>query len=275
MCAGFQLAFQPPPHPLGRCLWFIYQGKDRLLVRLGEGALEIPHLEDPAQLGVAPLARHYLGRLEGAHCLAAALAPETPAPEGHEWRAQRWLLGKLPYPHYLVAGVARQVLDWDLHNRFCGACGTPMQTKPDERAKLCPSCGLVRYPRLSPAVIMRVTDGRRILLARQAHFPPGVYSVLAGFVEPGETLEEAVAREVREETGLEVSDVRYFGSQPWALPDSLMLAFTAHYAGGEMHRQQRELEDVAWFEPENLPRLPGRQTIARQLIEDFLTRLED
>ncbi len=165
------------------------------------------------------------------------------------------------------------MLDWDRHNRFCGACGTPTRARRGERAKECPACGLVRYPRLSPAVIMRVTDGKRVLLGRQAVWPAGMYSVLAGFVELGETLEEAVAREVREETGLAIANVRYFASQPWALPDSLMVGFTAEYAGGELKVDRAELEDAGWYPPEDLPGLPNPGTLSRALLDDYLRRL--
>ena len=141
---------------------------------------------------------------------------------------------------------------------------------PSERAQVCPQCGLTAFPRLSPAIIVCIRRGEQILLARNHRFPPGRFSVLAGFVEPGETLEEAVAREVREEVGIRVRDIRYFGSQPWPFPNSLMLGFTAEYAEGELVVDESELAEAHWFTRDNLPDLPPPISIARRLIEDFL-----
>ena len=139
-----------------------------------------------------------------------------------------------------------------------------------ERAKLCPACGLTTYPRISPAIIVAVTKGDTLLLARGHRHPPGFYSVLAGFVEPGETLEETVRREVREEVSLEVDDIRYFGSQPWPFPDSLMVAFTASYASGEITLEELEIADAGWYTAANLPLVPPPISIARSLIDAFV-----
>ncbi len=143
---------------------------------------------------------------------------------------------------------------------------------PTERAKECPQCGLLAFPRLSPAVIVLVQRQGELLLARPYHFTPGMYSVIAGFVEPGETLEEAVVREVREEVGIAIKDIRYFRSQPWPFPHSLMIGFTATYAGGEISLDDTEIEDAGWFRPDNLPTLPGKISIARTLIDWFLAK---
>jgi NAD+ diphosphatase len=136
--------------------------------------------------------------------------------------------------------------------------------------KLCPKCGLLSFPRLSPAIIVAVVHGSKILLARANHFADGFYSVLAGFVEPGETLEECVRREVQEEVGLQVKNIRYFGSQPWPFPHSLMIGFTAEFAGGHITIDGAEIADAAWFSPADLPRIPGEISIARRLIDWFL-----
>jgi NAD+ diphosphatase len=142
----------------------------------------------------------------------------------------------------------------------------------DERAKICPKCGLVAYPRLSPAVIVAVLRDNCILLAHSHRFPAKFYSVLAGFVEPGETLEECVEREVYEEVGIRVRAIRYFGSQPWPFPDSLMIAFTANYAGGEIRIDHSEIADANWFSANDLPHIPPKISIARQLIDWFLEK---
>jgi NAD+ diphosphatase len=152
----------------------------------------------------------------------------------------------------------------------CGRCGSPTEHAPGERARRCPQCGHAAFPRLSPAVIVRVTRGDEILLARAVRFPGGVYSVLAGFVEPGESLEECVARELEEEVGIEVTDIAYFASQPWPFPHSLMIGFTATWVSGDLRIEEAELVDARWFTRDNLPDLPGRLSIARTLIDDWL-----
>jgi len=138
---------------------------------------------------------------------------------------------------------------------------------------LCPDCKVPQYPRLSPAMIVTVERDREILLARGPHFPPGIYSCLAGFVEPGESAEQAVEREVFEETGIHVGEVRYFGSQPWPFPNSLMLGFTAQYESGEIVLEDEEIEDARWFHADDMPNFfPGRMSISQWLIHDFLER---
>ena len=136
----------------------------------------------------------------------------------------------------------------------------------------CPRCGMMHYPRVSPAVIVRVNRGEAVLLARSPGFPKGMRSVLAGFVEPGESIEETVRREVREEVGVEVRNLRYFGSQPWPFPNSLMIGMTADHAGGELAPQPGEIEDAAWYRADDLPGIPPKISIARRLIDDFVRR---
>jgi NAD+ diphosphatase len=170
----------------------------------------------------------------------------------------------------LVAGCATQLTRWDRIHRFCGQCGKPAEDQTDERAKTCPRCNLTFYPRLSPAVIVAVVREDRLLLARSTRFPYNFYSVLAGFVEPGETLEECVVREVREEAGILVKNVRYFGSQPWPFPDSLMLGFIAEYAEGEIKINESEIADADWFTADALPNIPPKVSIARSLIDWYV-----
>ncbi|PKL59851.1 MAG: NAD(+) diphosphatase, partial [Methanomicrobiales archaeon HGW-Methanomicrobiales-4] len=169
-----------------------------------------------------------------------------------------------------ILGRAIQLVRFDLITSFCGRCGVENRMKEDEFAKICPFCGLITFPRLSPAIIVRITDGDRILLARSPQFPSGMYSVIAGFVEPGESLEATIHREVFEEVGVRVSDLRYFGSQPWPFPDSLMIGFTARYLSGEIRCDGVEIEDARWFTRDHMPDLPGPLSISRALIEDFL-----
>jgi NAD+ diphosphatase len=167
-----------------------------------------------------------------------------------------------------LSGRAYQILDWDRNHQFCGRCGTPTVRREDERARTCSKCRRTTYPPVSPAIMVLVTDGaRRVLLARKAGWAPGRYSALAGFVEPGEMLEDTVARETREEVGVEVKNIRYFGSQPWPFPHSLMIAFTAEYAGGEVKPDGVEIEEARWFDAAELPNLPASISISRRLIE--------
>jgi NAD+ diphosphatase len=158
-------------------------------------------------------------------------------------------------------------MDWDRTHQFCGACGTPTAPKPNERARQCPSCGLTQYPRIAPAVMALVRRGDELLLARSPHFVPGMHSALAGFVEPGESLEQCLRREVREEVGIEVTNLTYFSSQPWPFPHSLMIAFNCDYAAGELKPDPSEIEAAAWFALDHLPILPNKISIARRLID--------
>jgi len=228
------------------------------------------------RLGLAPARVHPLGHHLGVAHLAVALADDHPTdalPDG--WRAgglRSWF-GVIDDASLGIAMRAVQVLEWDRTHRFCGACGTPTGVTDGERAKRCPACGLTVYPRISPAMMVLVNRGDELLLGRSHHFPPGRYSALAGFLEAGESIEETVVREVREEVGLQVRNLRYFGSQSWPFPNSLMIAFNAEYAGGELRPDPAELADAQWFSLDELPDLPPRLSIARALIDDTIRRM--
>lgn len=195
--------------------------------------------------------------------------PALPGGQGVPLRALFTLAGPALFS---LAGRASQLLDWRAQHRFCGRCGTGTAPLAGEFAMACPACGLLAYPRISPAVMVLIRDGRRLLLARSPHFKPGVYSALAGFVEAGETLEQCAVREVREEVGLEIANLRYFASQPWPFPHSLMVAFFADYAGGQIRPEPGEIEAADWFLPEALPLLPDPVSISRHLIEAALAQ---
>ncbi|MFL6198091.1 MAG: NAD(+) diphosphatase [Thermoanaerobaculia bacterium] len=253
-------------------VWFAFRGQD-LLVRIEGRTAALPSAEDWAALGLSLEEPHLVGELRGSAAYAVGLDPEMPVPAGMELLGLRKLWGRLDEETWKLAGRAVQIVEWDRNHRFCGRCGTPTAAQPSERSRTCPSCGLQHFPRLSPAVITLVEDDEgRALLARSPHFVPGVYSTIAGFVEPGESLEEAVAREVREEVGVALRDIRYFGSQPWPFPNSLMIGFTARYAGGEVRIDPGEIEDARWFTLDDLPLIPPRLSIARELIDDYLAR---
>jgi NAD+ diphosphatase len=268
---SFVPALHPPDEPPSAALWFAFSG-DRLLVRSADEHVELPDYAELAKLNVGFDEGHYLGRLEAVDCYAVEL-PAAEAPPGTTLEGLRALYGRLPDEQFSIAGRAVQILLWDKTHRFCGRCGTATVNAPGERAKLCPQCGLLSFPRLSPAVIMLIRKGEHeFLLARNRAFADGFFSVLAGFVEPGESLEEAVAREVREEVSLEIENIRYFGSQPWPFPHSLMIGFTAEYVSGEIEAQADEIAEAHWYSRTGeLPRLPGKLSIARRLIDAFLS----
>ena len=261
----------PPVEQLEPAWWFAFQG-DNLLVKLKASSVSIPCLVDFAELGLTSMCQLYLGQLAGRHCYAVELAEGTAPPAGMSFQGVRQVYGCVDDHLFCLAGRAVQIVDWDRTNQFCSRCGSGMRTSRTERAKECPQCGLLNFPRLSPAVIVLVERGHELLLARPHHFLPGLYSVIAGFVEPGETLEEAVVREVREEVDLTIKDIQYFGSQPWPFPHSLMIGFTATYADGEISLDDTEIEDAGWFAADNLPTLPGKISIARKLIDWFLAK---
>jgi len=260
-----------PPEPVPpQSLCFAYRD-NRLLVARGPGeGAAAPRAGRLQELGLQPLRRQFLGTSGGLPCFAWELAPGTPEPSGLELAELRGLWGALPEEEFWLAGRAFQVMDWDRTHQYCGRCGKPMQAKDDERAKLCPACGLVSYPRVAPAIIVAVVRGDTLLLARARRFPTNMYSVIAGFVDAGESLEECVHREVQEEVGLRVNDLRYFASQPWPFPHSLMVAFTARHAGGEIAIDNREIMDAGWYRADGLPRIPERISVARRLIDWFV-----
>ncbi len=173
---------------------------------------------------------------------------------------------------YWAMNRAFHLANWDRGTRFCGACATPMERSEGEISKFCPSCGGRSYPQIAPAVIMAVVREGKLLMAHSRRHPGNLYSVLAGFVEAGETLEHTVSREVHEESGVLVKDIQYFSSQPWPFPNSLMIAFTAEYAGGELTAEDDEIDDIGWFGPDEIPaEIPSTYSIARRLIEWFVS----
>lgn len=249
--------------------WFCFH-QARLLLH-GDGS--VVRTATPATLGLTPTTVQCLGSLDGVPAFAAGFddAPAT-LPADCRFVPLRELFGVLPDVLYAVATRALHLAQWDLAHRFCGRCGKPLALKSDERAKLCQACGQLQFPQIAPAVIVAVRREDQILLARSPRFPAGMFSVLAGFVEAGETLEGCAQREIHEETGIEIQNLCYFRSQPWPYPNSLMLGFTADYAGGEIHVDGVEITEAGWFRADSLPQLPGKLSIARALIDDFLRR---
>jgi NAD+ diphosphatase len=216
-----------------------------------------------------------IGRYEEKVYVAHRVGSETAVANGHRFANLRSLFATMPWEPLAIALRANQLLEWDRTHKHCGACGTATVREATERARRCPACGLSAYPRISPAMMCLVTHGKEILLARNVNFPAGRYSALAGFLEAGESIEDAVHREVREEVGVQVKNLRYFASQSWPFPNSLMISFAAEYAGGELKPNGHEIAEAAWFTPENLPQLPPRVSIARALIDDTLASMHE
>jgi NAD+ diphosphatase len=209
------------------------------------------------------------------HCFSAEAATEAAAPDGHTWSGLRPLFGLLDDPLFALAGRAIQIMDWDRSHQFCGRCGTATALSDGDRSRVCPSCGQLHYPRIAPVIMTLVRRDNRILLARSARFATGVHSALAGFVEAGETLEEGLAREVREEVGIEIAAPRYFSSQSWPFPHSLMIAFFCEHASGEIRVDGVEIETAAWFSIDALPPLPHQISIARRLIDAGVAEIRE
>lgn len=248
--------------------WLLFKRNEILLIN-NKVPLTLPEI-DSFNLRKKLLRSQYLDQLDGRSVFVAELSSETVASEGMSFYDLRRLLGQIPEDLFFLAGKANQILHWDRTHQYCSRCGARTENKMDERAKVCPSCSFVNYPRISPAIIVAITRGPEILLAKGSLFEGGFYSVLAGFVELGETFEECVQREVEEEVGLKVKNIRYFGSQPWPFPDSLMVGFTAEYADGDITIDNQEILDAGWFTVEQLPKIPGMGSIARQLIDWFV-----
>lgn len=264
----FSPAVLAPEQSAGSDWCFLFQGTDLLICEEDEVA-RIPSRSKVESLGLAPPCSHshYLGQLDGHGCYAGAIQGMADLPAPWAWRGLRSLFGRLDDLLFGLAGRATQIVQWDLTHQYCGRCGAATDLGRSERSRTCPSCGLVSYPRLAPAIMALVRRERSLLLARSPHFPEGMFSALAGFVEPGESLEETLHREVREEVGVEIGNLRYFGSQSWPFPHSLMIAFVADYLSGDIVPQAGEIEAAEWFNIDNLPRLPHRISIARRLID--------
>lgn len=270
--------YLPPKKPGPQDLCAAFNG-DQLVV-IGDpetrSKLSLPSFEQLASIKWKTPC-HYLGRLDGQPLFAmspAGASVGTDIVDERSLRAAglfseslRVLYPRLSREITFLAGRAYHILRWDMHSRYCGTCSTEMSHTKRERGKVCPNCGNKNYPRVVPAVITAITKGDKILLARNARRGLPHYSLIAGFVEPGETLEECVHRETMEEVGLRIKNLRYFASQPWPFPDALMVGFFAEYAGGKITPEPEEIADAAWYAPNELPTLPGPLSLARRMID--------
>jgi NAD+ diphosphatase len=261
----------PPGSQNPDAWWFIYSGY-RLLVKISGDTVAIPRAKEIEALGVSFSHSVYLGSFRGRACYAAEGKLPVESLSEAAFQELRSLFARLEDEFYEIALLGVHLVEWDKNYQFCSRCRGAFKSRSDMRAKECEKCGRLEFPRISPAIIVLVEKGDTLLLARSARFAGGFSSVLAGFVEPGESLEEAVCREVKEETAITVKDIAYFGSQPWPFPDSLMIGFTAQYASGEICVDGEEVIEAGWYKFDSLPQIPGKLSIARQLIDWFIQK---
>jgi NAD+ diphosphatase len=248
-------------------LWFVFKG-DKMMVKKIDEKIEFPNAKDVNSLELRDT--HCIGTLDNKNCFCSVVDEECDIKQDLEFEALRNISMHLEKELFSVCARAFSVILWDRNNKFCGKCGSSTENKIEERAKVCPRCGSIIYPRISPAVIMAIVKENEILLAHNKNFQGNMYSVLAGFVDAGEAFEQCVKREVYEEVGIKVKNIKYFNSQPWPFPDSLMVGFTAEYDSGVIEADGIEIEMAGWFSKDNLPTIPKKGTIARELIEWFI-----
>ena len=275
---NFLPAVEPPDHawepatgqPCGRC--FAFSRADMLVIVAEANTPQIPSWEDLRAWDTAAVRYQYLGTLDGEPCWSVELQSHARLPDNGALIGLRVLYDALPEPLYAIAGRAAQIIAWERDHQYCGRCGNPTDRLPGERGRRCGVCDLTAYPRLSPAIIVLIERGDRILLARGHAFPPGRFGIIAGFVEPGESLEDAVRREVREEVGIGLTQIEYFGSQPWPYPHGIMIGFQARHLQGEIRLEDGELAEAGWYGLDDLPDIPSKLSIARRLIDDWAER---
>ena len=274
---GFTPGYDLERHPDDHDLVFCFVG-DRLLVTGAD--VRVPVFAELA--GRRVLRLQYYGTLHDSPCYLCESPDSDDGAGGGSGRTNvraggtlRDLFGVLDDNTLATASRAFQILAWDRSSGFCPACGSPTRRSNHERGKTCTACAYSQYPRVVPAMIVAVVRDGKILLARAANRSRVFYSVLAGFVEPGESLEECVRREIHEEVGISVRNITYFASQSWPFPHSLMVAFTAEWASGEIRPDPTEIAEAAWYGPDEIPRVPSRMSVSRSLIDWFVRKYGD
>ena len=252
-----------------RKYWFVFCKGDLLLEKTSDGRYTIPYQEEAP----TPLKEwtnvHTITPFGDDDVRTYTIdGPVTDNPR-YEMCGLRATYNKLPHELYQIAGKCQEILYWDANTRFCGVCGGPMKMHT-EISKRCTHCGKEIWPLLATAIIVLIHREDKVLLVHARNFRGKFFGLVAGFVETGETLEEAVVREVHEEVGIKIKNIRYFASQPWPYPCGLMVGFTADYVSGNLHLQRSELDDAGWFDRDHLPPVPDKMSIARQLIDSWL-----
>ncbi len=266
-----------PKKKFTKAYYYIFSNNNILVSQISNDLVSIPCFEKNLQPQLNLNDICFFGMVKNIPCYCAEINQDympdtlpTFLSADYKFINLRSLYGKINTRLWSIAGYARQIFDWNINYKFCGKCGNQTTKKNNEHARECQNCNLTHYPRISPAIITAVIKNNKILLARGINFPDKkMFSVLAGFVEPGETLEECVRREIREEVGIIVKNIQYFGSQSWPFPDSLMIGFIAEYEKGTISIDTQEIIEANWFAADKLPVVPGKQTIAGKLIKWF------
>lgn len=250
--------------------WLIFQG-EKILLASFKNTYTLPVDTALSQLKTNLLRQHHLGEFNRASCYCAEISSDINLPVGIKSVSLRNAFEYLGIDWYAAAAKAYSVINWDRNHQYCGRCGHLTTIKSGTFERICPQCGLSQYPRISPSMIVLIKKGDELLMARSPHFPPGVYGLIAGFVEVGESIEDAVHREIKEEVGITIKNLQYFGSQLWPFPDSLMIAFTADYASGDLVIDHQEIEEANWYRYDKIPGRPGTSiSIASKLIDAFI-----
>lgn len=273
MASPFQRAYPPAQPAPGIAYWFPFQA-NKLIVQENGQHITLIQRDEEGMAFLRPSPVLYLGTLNNIPCLACEVGPEQDLPDN--WRAinMRLLSSQLDIFASGIAGYANHLLHWQSHHKYCPNCAHITEPIPASWGRICPNCGYSSYPAVTPAVLVLVHDGGdRVLLVHK----PGWNnrrSIIAGFVEPGETLEECVQREVQEEVGADVTDIIYTGNQPWPYPDQLMVGFMARYSGGTIQADQEELDAADWYTFDNLPEMPPPSSLARQIVIKWVAQRE-
>ncbi|GKU25747.1 NAD(+) diphosphatase [Clostridium folliculivorans] len=249
-------------------VFVFYNGN--ILVKIEQNSIKIPLLKEIKPINIKYEDQFFIGEIAEISCFATETHSEIKLSEGFELMSLRDFANTVNECLFSAAGRANQILHWNRTNKFCGKCGAKTVTKEDEIAKVCPKCDHVMYPVICPAIIVAVIKGDQILLAHNSNFKNNMYSLIAGFVEAGEDLESAVKREVLEEVGIKVKNVRYHNSAPWSFPNSLMLGFIAEYESGDIKVDGKEILYADWFDKDHFPNIPEKFTLARKIIDGVI-----
>jgi len=249
--------------------WFIFQNNKLVLTRNNE-LLSSALI---SEMRMDFIKQFCIGDFENIVCYSSELSEATPLPDHVHSLPLRKALDLLDKRWYTPAARAASILNWDMTHQFCGRCGHPTISKSNTLEKQCTNCDLVFYPRISPSIIVLIHRGEEILMARGPHFTPGAYGLIAGFVEAGESLEETIHRETREEVNISIKNIRYFDSQAWPFPDSLMIGFIAEYESGNLKIDENEIEAAGWYHYSELPGRPSsKASISNRLIDYFIAQ---
>ncbi|MEP3350083.1 MAG: NAD(+) diphosphatase [Marinomonas sp.] len=263
-----EIGTQTHPLPNQDALYILLHRNQVLVEQDNQFLIPFTHFQPNANMNAV-----YCGQWHGQNIFVCRFKS---VPKGFKEMDLRELLFLQDQDSYILLSRAHQLSTWDRDHQFCGRCGTAMEEKhAKEHTKICPSCNLRHYPRISPCVIISIRKDNQVLLARGLHAPKGKFSNIAGFVEAGETLEQAVAREIREEVGIEVKNIRYASSQPWSFPHQLMVGFFADYASGEITPAPGEIDEADWYPIDNLPHIPNSVTISGQLILNHIKHIKE